>query len=63
MAVSPTGVIIAEAGSNARILTADLDPHLVREWRSRFPALADVRRSLLGDIAVRHSGAAPASGS
>lgn len=39
--VDPHGVIIADAGEQERVLTASLDPQMVRDWRRDFPALRD----------------------
>lgn len=48
--ISPKGEVIAEAGEAATVLHADLDLAALRGWRSEFPALRDVHRSLLGSI-------------
>ncbi len=41
--VDPTGVVIAEAGAEEEVLTADLDLDLVARWRATFPVDADRR--------------------
>lgn len=43
VAVSPTGEVIAEAGEGEEVLTVEIDPMAVREWRAKFPAWRDVR--------------------
>ncbi len=64
--VSPTGEIVDEAGESPRVLVADLDIAVVRDWRAEFPALRDVRDDLLGtmtvDKSIRHHEANPATG-
>ena len=42
VAIDPQGVIIADAGDNEKILTADLPVGEVVDWRSEFPALLDL---------------------
>ncbi|HSI35394.1 MAG TPA: nitrilase-related carbon-nitrogen hydrolase, partial [Tepidisphaeraceae bacterium] len=39
--VDPHGVTRADAGIAESVLTADVDPTLVRQWRTDFPALRD----------------------
>ena len=41
MIVSPTGEIIAEAGSDEQVLIADVDVKAVEAWRRTFPILRD----------------------
>lgn len=43
LVVSPTGEVVAEAGEGEEILTVEIDPSAVREWRAKFPAWRDVR--------------------
>lgn len=43
IAVSPTGEVIAEAGQGEEVLTVELDPAAVRDWRGKFPAWKDAR--------------------
>ena len=43
MIISADGTVIAEAGPEATILTADLDLQAQASWRQRFPALQDAR--------------------
>jgi len=59
--VAPTGEVLAEAGSGEEVVSSHLDPELLHRSRSTFPALADLRRSLLGSIPVRRSGSADAA--
>jgi omega-amidase len=40
--VDPHGVIIADAGSQERVLSTTLDLNIVRTWREEFPALRDM---------------------
>lgn len=44
--VDPHGNIIADAGENEGIAEADLDQHIVKQWRMDFPALRDIRNDL-----------------
>ena len=41
--VDARGNVVAEAGTDAEVLTADVDLADVRLWRERFPVLADRR--------------------
>ena len=41
--VDPHGAIMADAGEKERLISAELDPEKVTEWRQQFPALADIR--------------------
>ena len=50
--VAPSGEVIAEAGEAERVLSAELDRAELLRWRERFPALRDLRRGLLGDLAL-----------
>ena len=50
--VAPSGEVIAEAGDAERVLEATLDRRTLLEWRDRFPALRDLRRSLLGNVRI-----------
>jgi predicted amidohydrolase len=52
MIVSPMGEVIAEADSSAAALSAEIDPEAVRQWRRQFPALADLKRGLLGSVRI-----------
>lgn len=45
--VDPHGNIIADGGSGEKLLSADLDLKEVRNWRSTFPAVRDIRREFL----------------
>ena len=53
MVISPKGEILVEASDNAALLRVDLDLASLRNWRSEFPALRDIRRPLLGKIPVK----------
>ena len=55
LVVAPDGEVLAEAGPEAGPLFADIDPERVRGWRTRFPALRDVRRDRLGTVPVETS--------
>ncbi len=48
--VAPSGDIIAEAGDGELALIAELDRNELLRWRDKFPALRDLRRSLLGNV-------------
>ena len=39
--VDPHGVIIADASAHEHVITSQIDPHVVRDWRTQFPALRD----------------------
>ncbi len=39
--VDPQGVIIADAGGHEHIVSAGIEPQIVHDWRSQFPALKD----------------------
>ena len=41
LVVDPHGIIIADAAEQERVISAQIDPAIVREWRSQFPALRD----------------------
>lgn len=43
IAIDPRGTILGEIGSEERVLTVDLDPQVVIDWRATFPALRDIR--------------------
>ncbi|MDZ4287827.1 MAG: carbon-nitrogen family hydrolase [Prosthecobacter sp.] len=47
LVVDPHGVIIADAGEQERVLRAEIDLQLMRDWRAQFPALADAGISAL----------------
>jgi predicted amidohydrolase len=46
IAVGPRGEVIAELGAEERVLSVEIQPSALREWRSKFPAWKDGR--LLG---------------
>jgi omega-amidase len=50
--VAPSGEVIAEAGDAENVLVATLDRAELLRWRDRFPALRDLRRSMLGNVRV-----------
>jgi predicted amidohydrolase len=56
MIIGPGGDILAEAGPEQAVLTADLDLEALRRWREEFPALRDVRPELLGSMKLDASG-------
>jgi omega-amidase len=41
LVVDPHGIIIADAAEQERVVSAQLDPKVARDWRSQFPALKD----------------------
>ena len=41
--IDPKGDVLAEAGDGVEMLTAEIDPDVVRGWRRDFPALCDAR--------------------
>ncbi len=43
MIVDPWGAVVAEAGEKEEVLTAEIDPELVRTTRAQFPVLRDRR--------------------
>jgi omega-amidase len=55
MIVAPTGEVLAEAGKEQTVLAADLDLPALRRWRAEFPALGDLKKSLLGRIDIDRS--------
>jgi len=60
MIISPMGEVLAEAGEEEAVLAADLDLAGLRRWRAEFPALRDLKKTLLGRIEIDQSPAAPA---
>jgi len=50
--VAPSGEVIAEAGDAENVLVASLDRGELLRWRDKFPALRDLRRSLLGNVRI-----------
>jgi predicted amidohydrolase len=40
--IDPHGKLVAEAGAEERVLSADVDIAAVEEWRKDFPAIADI---------------------
>lgn len=45
--VGPLGEILAEADDREQVLVAEVDPGAARAWRTRFPALSDLRDAWL----------------
>lgn len=43
LAIGPTGEVLAEAGETEEILTVEIDPAAVRDWRAKFPAWRDAK--------------------
>lgn len=41
LVVDPHGIIIADAGEQERVVSAQLDPKVIHDWRAQFPALKD----------------------
>lgn len=41
--IDPRGEVLAEAGTGEEVLSVEIDPGLVREFRQQFPVLADRR--------------------
>ena len=50
--VSPLGDVLAEADDAPAVLQVDLDLAALRAWRTKFPALRDIKRELLGSMDV-----------
>jgi omega-amidase len=42
MIIDPHGKILADAGAAAGVVSAEIDPTVVRSWRKDFPALQDI---------------------
>jgi predicted amidohydrolase len=42
MIIDPHGKILADAGGGEAVISAEIDPAEVRNWRRDFPALADM---------------------
>ena len=43
MIVDPHGTILADAGNEERLISADIDAQVVENWRRDFPALLDMK--------------------
>lgn len=43
LVVNPHGEIVADAGANEGVVSAEIDPAVLRKWRTDFPALKDIR--------------------
>jgi omega-amidase len=50
MVVDPQGVIVADAGSDEKILQATIDLKTVTAWREKFPPLRDIRADYLPPV-------------
>lgn len=50
--VSPMGEIMAEGDANEGVVSASFDRTEMDKWRARFPALNDIRPSLLGNPTI-----------
>ena len=50
--ISPTGAVLAEAGDEPGLVTAEVDLDALRRWRREFPALGDTRPELLGALEI-----------
>jgi predicted amidohydrolase len=50
--VAPSGEIVAEGGDAENVLVANLDRGELVRWRDKFPAMRDLRRSLLGNVRI-----------
>lgn len=42
MVVNPHGEILVDAGAEAKVVRAEIEPAVVRSWRQQFPALRDM---------------------
>ena len=49
--ISPQGEILAEAGSDECVISAEIDRNVLKEYRAAFPALNDIHPDLLGPAA------------
>ena len=47
IAVGPAGAVLGELGEEESVLSVEIDPMILADWRTRFPALRDIR---FGDI-------------
>jgi omega-amidase len=52
MIVDPAGEVLAEGDGAVACVVAELDRQRLLDWRATFPAIADVRRHLLGAVEV-----------
>jgi len=43
IAIDPRGTILGELGHGEGVLSIDIDPKVVTDWRATFPALRDIR--------------------
>ena len=41
--VNEHGSVLADAGDGHKVISADVDPKAIRQWRADFPALSDMR--------------------
>ena len=42
MVIDPHGKVLVDAGPSEGIVSAEVDPAVVRQWREEFPALRDM---------------------
>ena len=47
LVVNPHGETITDAGGGEGLVSAEIDPQVVRNWRKDFPALNDMRKDLV----------------
>lgn len=52
MIISPMGEILAHGGEDKKMLQAEIDLPALREWRTKFPALQDIHKNLLGSFKI-----------
>ena len=57
--VGPQGDVLAEAGDEETVISAEIDLDELRQWRNAFPALQDIRLGGLGDLPVQDVDTAP----
>ena len=48
--IDPLGRVLEAAGYREGVISADLDPAVVSDWRREFPAIEDMRRDLSGPL-------------
>lgn len=56
MVVDPWGRVVCRAGTQATVLTADIDPQQVRDLRHQYPFLADMRDLRTGSVSRPQEG-------
>ena len=50
--IDPWGKVLAEAGDEPEVLLAELDPAVVRDFRTRLPSLSDVKMELPWSVKI-----------